>query len=270
MLWFGAKSGFGVVDHANGDESFGFGFEGIVGFAKVVVVLLLVVLPEFFGAEAEAVVLFGSVPKDLVFEFVAFGAVVDDETAVVFGDLVHDLAKHVVGGEHAAEGVEQAFAILLDVVAHDEHVIDIGAEGGWDAEHVLQGEDPCELEMAAVLGDVADLLVVDPFFGLVHEIVHDENGARVDLLGFGEGDDFALAFGDAIDDAGFVSAVDEEGRDEFGVEGVALFGAGDGGDHGIVAVMVEEIFDAETFAGFLLADPDDIRGFRDSSHIKFA
>lgn len=156
-----------------------------LGLGGVVLLLLVLVgqalgqFPEFLGAQTEIGVVVCAVVEDLVVQFVGLGVVEDDQTLVVLRALVHDLAKSLEGGEHARVVFVDTLAVGNVVLSKNEHIIDVGAQGGRNAERVLHGDDQHDLPVTAVHEKQAHQLVARP--GVVVEtIVQDDKGARVD------------------------------------------------------------------------------------------
>ena len=69
---------------------------------------------------------FGFVPEHLVLDVVALGVVVDDQTFVVLGALVHHLAENLKRREHPRVTLVDSLPVGNDVFAENENVIDVG------------------------------------------------------------------------------------------------------------------------------------------------
>lgn len=120
----------------------------------------------------------GLLPKDLVFKAVRLNPVADDKALVVFRALVHELAEHLKGREHARLIVVDALAVVEDVLAQDEHEVDVGAEVGRDAERLLHRNHRHDVNVTAVHEHVARALLRNPRV-VVETVVKDEKGPGV-------------------------------------------------------------------------------------------
>ena len=69
--------------------------------------------------------LFRPVPEDLVPELVRLGVVVDDETLVILGGLVHDRIEGFKSGEHGSVVFPDSFAVSEIGFSENEHVVDV-------------------------------------------------------------------------------------------------------------------------------------------------
>ena len=234
------------------------------------------VLPKGVRANLEIRVGLRLVPEHLVLNVVALGVVENHQTLVVLGALVHHLAEYFERRKHPGVALVDALAVGHDVLAQNEHVVDVRTEVRWDAQRVLHRHQEHHLVVPPVHEYRPDVLRFGPA-GIVQAVVENQEAPWVDL-GRLELFDFLvvlldgllLAVEHALNDFLIVLVVNEQRGYHIAVELVGRLGGRDDRAHGDVLVVVQEVFAQEGLAGVALADEDDDLVVVDGRHVEFA
>ena len=235
--WAGASSVFAVVE--------------IHVFLFLDTIVDGIMLPELRGANTKFGMHVRLIPEDHVLEFIGAGRIIDDETFVIFGTLVHDLTEEVEIGECRAEVVEDTLTIRDEIFTENEDEIHVCTKNRWNTKRILHCNDEENLLVTAIKENIANKFVVDPRV-VVETIVHNKERTWIETAtlhdGAGFGHTFAscftnflcdelLAFDEICNNSRAIFSVNKHGGNNCPVETVGFFRTTDDGSHGKVAVM---------------------------------
>ncbi len=230
--------------------------------------------PQLGTTQTEVRVRIRLIPKHLVLQLVGLGVVVNHQTLKVFRALVHDLTERVKVREHAGILLIELPPVAHDVLAEDEHVVNVRAQRRWDTHRILHRNDEHGVDVATVHEQIAHIAIADPAL-IIQTVVQNQKvpwvhggGAAIRQI---LGDLFAdqlLALHHVSDDQRRILLVDEDRRHDFTIELVGTLCARNHGAKRNALVMPEEIFDQERLAGLALANEHNHLVVFDLGHIK--
>ncbi len=134
--------------------------------------------PELRRAQTEIGMRGSLVPEHLVLQLVRLRVVVDDQTLEVLRALGHDLTERVEIRKHTGVLLIELATIGNDVLAEDEHVVDVRTEVRGDTDGVLHRDDEHSVDVTPVHEQIPDVTVADPA-GIVQTVVQNQEVAGI-------------------------------------------------------------------------------------------
>jgi len=173
------------------------------------------------------------VPKHAILQPIRLAAVVDHQTLVIFGALVHNLTEELKRWENTGKLLKNAAAGAHLVFAQNKHVIDLTAQHGRDTHHILNRKDVEKTVVTTVHEKGAHVLVADPLVVVQAVVHHNEcaavhgRGATQFLLFANLLSDRVLPFQHVANNCGIELLVDKNTGHHGGIESVGAFCAAD-------------------------------------------
>ena len=232
--------------------------------------------PEFRRTQTEIRMGIRLVPEHLVLQLVGLRVVVNDQTLKILRALVHDLTERVKVRKHTGILFVELAAVADDVLAEDEHVVNVRTEVRGNTDGVLHRDDEHCVNVATVHEQIPDVPVANPA-GVVQTVIQNQEVAGVHGGGAALREVLCNFLGDELlalehlgDNEGRILLVDEHGRHDLAVELVRAFCTGDYRATGEALVVPQQVLDEEGLAGLALADEHDDLVVFDFGHVKLA